>query len=82
MPLVSPITGYSGLIDAADGATVNLQLAYDDFETFAAVANVDYELVPGFMVTPEVAYADNLNDDPGDDDDGEFGGFLRLERRF
>jgi Porin subfamily len=71
-----------GSAKLTEKATFNLQLAYDDFETFAAVANVDYELVPGFMITPEVAYADNFNDDFGDDDDGEFGGFLRLERRF
>jgi hypothetical protein len=63
-------------------AAVNVQLAYDDFEKFSAVANVDYELVPGFMITPEIAYADNFNDDFGDDDDGEFGGFLRFQRNF
>jgi hypothetical protein len=63
-------------------AAVNVQLAYDDFENFSAVANVDYELVPGFTITPEIAYADNFNDDFGDDDDGEFGGFLRFQRNF
>jgi hypothetical protein len=62
-------------------ATFNVQLAYDDYENFAAVANVDYELVPGFVVTPEVAYADNFKDEFGDED-GEFGGFLRLQRNF
>ncbi len=71
-----------GSAKLTEKAAFNLQLAYDDFENFAAVANVDYELVPGFVVTPEVAWADNFNDDFGDDDDGEFGGFLRLERRF
>ncbi|NVM41806.1 porin [Ochrobactrum intermedium] len=41
---------------ATEKATFNLQLAYDDSETFAATANVAYELVPGFTITPEVSY--------------------------
>ena len=43
-------------------AAINVQVSYDDFENFAAVANVAYELVPGFTITPEVAYADNFGD--------------------
>ncbi len=43
-------------------AAINVQLSYDDFENFAAVANVAYELVPGFTITPEIAYADNFSD--------------------
>ncbi len=42
------------------------------------MANVEYELVPGFKITPEVAYGDNLDDDA----DGQFGGFLRFQRNF
>ncbi len=34
----------------------NAQLAYDASKTFAATANVEYELVPGFTITPEVSY--------------------------
>lgn len=34
----------------------NAQLAYDASKTFAATANVAYELVPGFSITPEVSY--------------------------
>ncbi|PRA81773.1 porin [Ochrobactrum sp. MYb29] len=41
---------------ANDKATINVQLAYEDAKTFAATANVAYELVPGFTVTPEVSY--------------------------
>ena len=56
-------------------------------ENFSAVANVDYELVPGFTITPEIAYADNFDDDRFrtfgyGDDEGEFGGFLRFQRNF
>jgi opacity protein-like surface antigen len=71
-----------GSAEVTDKATINVQLAYDDYENFSAVANVEYELVPAFVVTPEIAYADNFDDDFGDDDDGEFGGFLRLQRNF
>ena len=78
-------------------AAINLQISYDDWENFAAVANVAYELVPGFTITPEVAYYDNFSDQcfTGNfgglctiDDDGNaepesgFGGFLRLQRNF
>ena len=43
-------------------AAINVQISYDDLENFAAVANVAYELVPGFTITPEVAYYDNFSD--------------------
>ncbi|MGX5707930.1 porin [Brucella lupini] len=41
---------------ATDKAVFNAQLAYDGTNTFAATANVAYEMVPGFTVTPEVSY--------------------------
>ena len=68
-------------------AAINVQLAYDEFENFSAVANVDYELVPGFTITPEIAYADNFDEDRevifgNADDEGEFGAFLRFQRNF
>lgn len=37
-------------------AVLNAQLAYDASKTFATTANIAYELVPGFTVTPEVSY--------------------------
>jgi hypothetical protein len=46
-----------------DKATFNLQVSYDEMEDFAIVANVAYEVVPNFVVTPEIAYIDNLDDD-------------------
>jgi len=63
----------------SEKAAVNVQLSYDDFDNFAAVANVAYQVVPGLTVTPEVAYVDNFEDDT---DDGSFGGFLRFQRNF
>jgi hypothetical protein len=59
-------------------AAINVQLAYDDSENFSAVANVDYELVPGFTITPEIAYGENFDIDESD----EFGGFIRFQRNF
>jgi hypothetical protein len=46
-----------------DKATLNVQVSYDEMEDFAAVANVAYELVPNFVITPEIAYIDNFNDE-------------------
>jgi hypothetical protein len=59
---------------ASDKVTVSAQAAYDDSETFAASINVAYTVVPGFVVTPEVAYVD--------DGDGVFGGIIRFQRSF
>ena len=63
---------------ASEKAAINVQLSYDDFENFAAVANVAYTVVPGFTVTPEIAYTDNFGVSGG----GEVGGFLRFQRNF
>jgi hypothetical protein len=65
--------------------TLNFQVSYDDFEDFAAVANVAYELVPNFVITPEISYVDNFSDDFEDafgDVDPEWGGFLRMQANF
>ncbi|MDQ2635049.1 MAG: porin [Pseudomonadota bacterium] len=50
-----------------DKATFNVQASYDEMEDFAFVANVAYEVVPNFVITPEIAYIDNFNDDLSDD---------------
>jgi hypothetical protein len=67
-----------GSFKANEKATINAQFAYDDFENFTAVANVAYELVPNFTITPEVIYADNFDLDG----DGLWGGFLRFQANF
>ncbi len=41
---------------ATNKAVFNVQLAYEDAETFAASANVAYQLVPGFTITPQISY--------------------------
>jgi hypothetical protein len=73
-----------GAWKVTEQATVNLELGYDDFENFSAVANVDYELVNNFHVIPEIIYVDNFGDDDDFDDDDEdnWGGFLRLQANF
>jgi hypothetical protein len=77
-------------------AAINVQLSYDDFEDFAAAANVAYELVPGFKVTPEIDYFDNFGNTCPQGNFGSLcdtatngvrssasvGGFLRLQRTF
>ncbi|MBL8582971.1 MAG: porin [Rhizobiaceae bacterium] len=61
-----------------DKAVINVQLSYDDYENFAAVGNVAYELVPGLKITPEIGYYDNFDYDNAD----AFGGYLRFQRNF
>ncbi|WP_421565284.1 porin [Ochrobactrum sp. EDr1-4] len=67
---------------ATDKATFNVQLAYEDAKTFAATANVAYELVPGFTVTPEVSYTkwdDKYSVQKGND---AWQGMVRFQRSF
>jgi opacity protein-like surface antigen len=67
---------WGGLTAAvSEKAKVNLQVAYDDSETLAASLNVNYELVPGFVITPEIDYVDADGDD-------NFGGIIRFQRNF
>jgi hypothetical protein len=69
-----------GTYTVSEKAKINVQLSYDEAENFAAVANVNYTLVPGLVITPEISYVDNLDDD--EDDADEIGGFLRFQRTF
>ena len=73
----------------SERATFNLQVSYDEFEDIAAVANVAYTVVPNFVITPEIAYVDNLNDDFddvfGEDEDvvdENWGFFIRAQANF
>ncbi|PYE88439.1 porin [Phyllobacterium leguminum] len=64
-----------------DKATFNAQVSYDESEALGASANVAYKLVPGFTITPEVAYYKNSDDLSGNDDDA-WGGMIRFQRSF
>lgn len=76
-------------------ASVNLQASYskandnEDFDRAASshtavVANVAYELVPGFVITPEVAWERvRFENEEGDRESrSAWGGFLRFQRSF
>ena len=74
-------------IKATDKATINGQAAYESEGTYALALNVAYELVPGFMITPEINYtkfdgarADFSEANGGSDD--AFGGIIRFQRNF
>ncbi|MGH7003288.1 MAG: porin, partial [Alphaproteobacteria bacterium] len=67
----------------SEKATFNAQAAYEEDGTFAAALNVAYELVPGFVITPEINYTKFDGDrelvSGGDD---AFEGIIRFQRNF
>ena len=67
---------------ATEKATFNLQLAYEDAGTFEATANVAYELVPGFTITPEVTYVKFDDKHTSLDGDDAIEGAIRFQRTF
>lgn len=67
---------------ATDKAVLNAQLAYDGTKTFAATANVAYELVPGFTVTPEVSYTKWKDDKSYLNGKDAWQGMVRFQRSF
>lgn len=75
---------WSGLTaKVSDKATLNGQVGYESEGTVAAGANVKYELVPGFVITPEVNYTkfDGIRERIVKNNDA-FGGILRFQRNF
>jgi hypothetical protein len=68
-----------GTAKVSDRANANVQFAYDDNKEFLAVANVDYTVVPGFVVTPELVYTQISGIANGKK---SIGGFLRFQRSF
>ncbi|MDQ6437692.1 porin, partial [Mesorhizobium sp. LHD-90] len=59
-------------------ATFNAEVGYDDFDNFSIAANIAYDLVPGFTITPEIAYVDNFDIDDSD----AWGVNVRFQRTF
>ncbi len=55
---------------------LNTQLAYEEAKNFAAVANVNLNVVPGLVVTPEVLYTNKANRG------NAWGGMIRFQRSF
>ena len=60
-----------------DNLGANVQLAYDDGDTFAAAANLKWMVVPGLLIQPEVTYT---NWDIQDED--QWNGMVRFQRTF
>ncbi|MGK8638184.1 porin [Brucella anthropi] len=71
---------------ATEKATFNVQAAYEDWGKTALTANVAYELVPGFTITPEVSYTKWDDDHPvreaGLAGKDAFQGMIRFQRSF
>lgn len=67
-----------GTAKVSETTALNAQVSLDGDENFAAVANVVYEMVPGFSVTPEIGYYENFDIV----DSGDFGGMVRFRRLF
>jgi len=65
-------------------ATFNAEVGYDDGSNFSVAANVAYDLVPGFTITPEVVYYSPDKDSKGNDlnADDSWGFNLRFQRTF
>ena len=70
-----------------DKATLNGQGAYEEEGTYAFALDVEYELVPGFTITPEINYTKfdgarkDIAEASGNSDDA-FGGIVRFQRNF
>ncbi|WP_284441778.1 porin [Brucella suis] len=68
---------------ATQKAAFNLQAAHDDWGKTAVTANVAYELVPGFTVTPEVSYTKFGGEWKNTvAEDNAWGGIVRFQRSF
>ncbi|KAB2701669.1 porin, partial [Brucella intermedia] len=67
---------------ATEKAVINVQAAYEDWGKTAVTANVAYQLVPGFTITPEVSYTkwnDKHSELKGED---AWQGMVRFQRSF
>ncbi|MBD8554517.1 porin [Rhizobium sp. CFBP 8762] len=62
---------------------LNAQVSYDESANFASVANVNFTVVPGFVITPEIAYA-KIDDRglPAGAKDDLVAGRIRFQRSF
>lgn len=63
----------------ADRTAINGQAAYEEDGTFAAALNLEYKMVSGFKIMPEINYTD-FDGTRGDGD--AFGGTVRFQRDF
>ena len=62
--------------------TINVQAAYDASSVLAATANIAYEAVPGFTITPEVSYTKWSDEHSIMDGRDAWQGMVRFQRSF
>jgi Porin subfamily len=71
-----------GTFKVNEKAALNLQASWSQNKDVAVVANVAYTLVPGFTITPEVAWNSVHEDVTKEKIRDGFGGMVRFQRSF
>jgi len=75
-----------GSFKANEKTTINAQVSYDegngDDGDLAVAANVDYQIVNGFHIIPEVTYTDYAGENESAPGTEGVGGYLRFQRNF
>jgi len=69
-------------IKLTEKATFNAEIDYDEGDNFSVAANIAYELVPGFTITPEIDYVTNFENNDNDNNDDQWGVNVRFQRNF
>ena len=71
-------------IKFSDRTTFNAEFGYNELGDYSLVADVNITVVPGFVVTPGVGWkhTDDGDDFDFNDDDDEFGGYVRTQFTF
>jgi hypothetical protein len=73
-----------GSFKASEKATIYAEASYDDNKDMAASLGVAYELVPGFVIKPELNYTKygNVAENGGLAGEDGWGGIIRFQRNF
>ncbi|MBZ9657135.1 porin [Phyllobacterium lublinensis] len=71
----------------SEKASINGQAAWEDEGTYALGLNIEYEMVPGFVITPEINYtnfdgARRAYSEANGGGEDAFGGTIRFQRNF
>ncbi|MDX3927367.1 MAG: porin [Shinella sp.] len=62
--------------------SLNGQVSFDDAEELAVVLNAQFNVVPGFLIQPEIAYYKEGDTNRVGDGDDSWGGMVRFQRSF
>jgi len=71
-----------GTVKLSKQTSLNAQVSYAENKDVAVVANVAYSIVPGFKITPEVAWTSYHSDITKEKIRDGFGGMVRFQRSF